>query len=292
MVVSPLQRVNASTEFEDIDDDEELSAYQARGILLNKSNALPTVCYEEFYVWEPASSHPDYLLRRFLDLSEARSLWATYPPTHRVHNPLKGEWDLYHISCNFTTLSRDLMVSDESFKLPNLTEASATKTRHLNGIRDDRKLMLNTQLQAVKDKRRPIFCEREPLENAQRRFGFLFPNPPVVNNASLSKGVSWWYYLGHSDCQLQPTIENQVRETLWLLQKGHHDQLVPFLDILSQADALITRNDVRITHFPAAVFEYSEHHVTNLYLLDFPEEVHTRLVHWCHPSDGCGPCSP
>jgi hypothetical protein len=268
------RHVNACIEFEDVDDDDELSAYQARGILLNKCNALPTICLDEFYVWEPAPSHPDYLLRRPLDISEARSLWATYPPTHRVHNVLKEEWDLYHVSCNFTTMSRDPTISDEPLNLPNLTEASATKSRHHYGIRDDRKLMLDTQLQAFKDKRRPIFCEREPLENARRRFGFLFPNPPVVNDASLSKGMPWWFYLGHSDCLLQPAIEIQVCETLWLLQKGHHDQLVPLLDILSQADALIARNDVRITHFPAAVFEYSEQHPKNLYLLDFPEESH------------------
>jgi hypothetical protein len=178
------KHVNACIDFEDVDDDAELSAYQARGISLNKSNVLPTVCHDEFFVWEPTPSHPDYLIRRPLDLSEARSLWATYPPTHRVHNILKDEWDLYHICCNFETFSFDPPRSDEPLNLANLTYASATNPHNHNGIHDDRRLLLQTQLDAVKDNRWQIFCERDPLENARRRFGFLFPNPPIVNDAS------------------------------------------------------------------------------------------------------------
>lgn len=260
----------------DDEELEELNDYRETGILVNKSNALPTVCYDDFYIWEPTSSHSEFLLRRRLDISEARSIWAMYPPTHRIHNPLKNEWDLYHTSCDFITLSRN----EEEFEftdstLYNLRSGGVTNPNIQNAardIKDDRKKLLNMRLDEVQSHLQPLFCENDPLENARRRFGFLFPEPPLVNNSSESKAVAWWFYLGHSNCELSNPIETQVREIIWLLQNKRHEELASLLDIFARWNFFLEINDVRIRHFPFAIFEYSEKICRNVYILDFPQE--------------------
>src|SRR5258706_7286553 len=128
----------------------------------------------------------------------------------------------------------------ESAKIPNPQRAAYD-------IDDNHGKILNMRL-AVVSQRQPLFCEKNPLENAQRRFGFIFPEPPLVNHASESKSIPWWFYLGHSQCQLSNPIETQVRETLWLLHNSRNEELTSLLDIFSQGDNVILLNNIAIKH--------------------------------------------
>jgi len=268
---------------EDTEDDQEeydgLIARKEEGRLMNQSNTLPTSIIGSFYVWEPTLSHSEFLLRRRLQEEELRRVWPNLPSTHRVHNPINDEWDLFHISCNFATSRRMHTVpsdepNPEDIDLPPsaITDVGMRGRDGQESVNSDRSKVLSEKLQGVLSQRRALFCENDPVENARRRYGFLFPNPPLVRNAAKSKDVAWWYLLGHTDCTIPPLLNSQLCETLWLLREGRHEELMSLLDILADPRPIIAGNTVHIKRYPFAQFKYTTLRERNLYILEFPGE--------------------
>jgi len=224
------------------------------------------------YVWEPTPQHPTFLLRRRVEDHELSDIWRSTPYSNRIFNAGMHEWDLYHRSCDMTTLTRSATGDEEAYEedveIISTTQAPQNDEVTRNDISQDAQIMRQMRLQQVEMTRMPLFCEKEPAQSASRRHGFLFPHPPLVYHDPSPK-VKWYFLLGYKDIPVSTDEAIQLSQTLTCLQECHGQHLCELLDILKRPTSIIDCNDVLIRHIPNAVFKYSHTVSRNLYILSF-----------------------
>jgi hypothetical protein len=259
------------------DDDEtprEQKTREANEKLAEKirvQDQLPRDFKHSVFVWEPTDVHPTFLLRRRLSVQEIRNIWPSIPPSNKIYNSYDYEWDLYDISCDMEKRTRRLMPDND----PTEQDVELTNSTHLKPkpmcTQDDLKLTLQGKIDDAITSRMPLFCEEDPLGTATRRFGFVFPNPPLIPHVTKKKDqVQWFYHLGYKDVMLPQETAAQVEQILFCLKKNHLDHLRNLLDIYTNPQGIMENNTVIIRHFPSAKFDYSYIRQRNLYILSFP----------------------
>lgn len=99
----------------------------------------------------------------------------------------------------------------------------------------------------------------------------MFPQPSLTFHAANDK-IKWFFLLGYKDIAISQAAATQIGQTLAYLQDGHVQHLRQLLDIYSNPNAIIDRNQVIIRHFPNARFNFSQLIQLNLYILEFPRD--------------------
>jgi hypothetical protein len=174
-------------------------------------------------------------------------MWASIPLSNKIYNSYDEEWDFYDPSCDILTLTRTPAAdNDPTEEHVNVARLNRVKP-NLLCIQDDAKIMLEQMITEAIAYCIPLFCEDDPLGTATRRFGFLFPTPPVAHHVvKKNDQVQWYYHLRYKDVKIPMDKATQIEQTLYCLQKDHPEQLRFLLNIYKEPQGLMGRNTVII----------------------------------------------
>ncbi|KAF9521916.1 hypothetical protein CPB83DRAFT_840878 [Crepidotus variabilis] len=218
-----------------------------------------------WYFWEPTPLHPQFLVRRKMHRSEVKRIWPYISDSHRIYNSYRNEWDLYHPSCDFVTLTRDLTTrhkidSVNDMDLLDIIEGAfgLSETSEEVDFALDASTLLHVENRCNRLESPTV--QQSALDHAKRRFGFL-----PSDSCDQEEQKSWWYWLGIGSGVHDASLGALVHALL----NRNTRRLELMLDIYVRRRQFTDIDTFVIRRCPNAILSTTTSKTCNLYLLYF-----------------------